>query len=435
MASYFVLFCLFFINAPLCRAQRFSFPAAKRTCERRRRRKRSRRRRIGKSRVNEGKRRWGGGQKESVKEVGRGGGGEEGRRRVWRRWGEEEVGRGRKSRRWGGGQEEMKEQEGEEESEGKGKHRGKAKEEEEERYQEELQYYADPAEEGIFGPNGGPRVTLRPPPADRAAGRSCKQPAGSSRMEPDTELQAFLDLRDQTDHNTEVRDRQDRQADRQTTTQRLSLTPSSGARRLRQSGPGVRGHRHLPYEGTADQEKQEEETQLHRHHPYAQESHGGWGDEDRNDGGDGGGGVEAPQSWDDTEGVHYEGARVDDPSYARPGRDGDDDVDGTREDWGEAGGVQNPAINGDEELPKGFLYKGENQSAVVPQVLQQIPGSLKTLPPPGGLSCSSAALPLGGAAHTQQGLHLALVPCSTFRAPRSYAPCSGGMHALFVMHR
>ncbi|KAG7256891.1 hypothetical protein CRUP_021975 [Coryphaenoides rupestris] len=71
-------------------------------------------------------------------------------------------------------------------------------------------------------------------------------------------------------------------------------------------------------------EKQEEETQLHRHHPYAQESHGGWGDEDRNDGGDGGGGVEAPQSWDDTEGVHYEGARVDDPSYARPGRDGDD---------------------------------------------------------------------------------------------------------------
>ncbi|KAG7257605.1 hypothetical protein CRUP_014654 [Coryphaenoides rupestris] len=74
---------------------------------------------------------------------------------------------------------------------------------------------------------------------------------------------------------------------------------------------------------SADQEKQEEETQLHRHHPYAQESHGGWGDEDRNDGGDGGGGVEAPQSWDDTEGVHYEGARVDDPSYARPGRDDD----------------------------------------------------------------------------------------------------------------
>ncbi|KAG7275297.1 hypothetical protein CRUP_018271 [Coryphaenoides rupestris] len=125
---------------------------------------------------------------------------------------------------------------------------------------------------------------------------------------------------------------------------RLSLTPSSGPddydSRALEYGDTVTSPTRAPQQEqpSADQEKQEEETQLHRHHPYAQESHGGWGDEDRNDGGDGGGGVEAPQSWDDTEGVHYEGARVDDPSYARPGRD--DDVDGTREDWGEAGGVQ-----------------------------------------------------------------------------------------------
>jgi len=94
---------------------------------------------------------------------------------------------------------------------------------------------SDPAEEGIFGPNvskSPPRAPLQRtelPAAPAAA-------ASSSRMEPDTELQAFLDLRDQTDHNTEVRDRQtdrqtdrpqhrgerqtDRQTDRQTTTQR-----------------------------------------------------------------------------------------------------------------------------------------------------------------------------------------------------------------------
>ncbi|KAG7255425.1 hypothetical protein CRUP_007256 [Coryphaenoides rupestris] len=119
---------------------------------------------------------------------------------------------------------------------------------------------------------------------------------------------------------------------------RLSLTPSSGPddydSRALEYGDTVTSPTRAPQQEqpSADQEKQEEETQLHRHHPYVQESHGGWGDEDRNDGGDGGGGVEAPQSWDDTEGVHYEG-----PSYARPGWDG---IDGTREDWGEAGGVQ-----------------------------------------------------------------------------------------------
>ncbi|KAG7251716.1 hypothetical protein CRUP_001013 [Coryphaenoides rupestris] len=61
---------------------------------------------------------------------------------------------------------------------------------------------SDPAEEGIFGPN----VSKSPPQAPLQRTELQAAPAaaaGSSRMEPDTELQAFLDLRDQTDHNTE----------------------------------------------------------------------------------------------------------------------------------------------------------------------------------------------------------------------------------------
>ncbi|CAL8238757.1 unnamed protein product, partial [Lota lota] len=58
------------------------------------------------------------------------------------------------------------------------------------------------AEEGVFGskpsksPSPDPMQGREPQPAPTAQ--------SSSKMESDTELQAFLDLRDQTDHNTET---------------------------------------------------------------------------------------------------------------------------------------------------------------------------------------------------------------------------------------
>ena len=74
---------------------------------------------------------------------------------------------------------------------------------------------SDPAEEGILGLK--PSKSPSPDPIQERE-PWCAPPAAScSRRESDTELQAFLDLRDQTDHNTEVRDRQ---TDRLTTTQR-----------------------------------------------------------------------------------------------------------------------------------------------------------------------------------------------------------------------
>ena len=77
---------------------------------------------------------------------------------------------------------------------------------------------SDPAaEQGVLGwkpsqsPSPDPVQGREPRPAAPPAG------AGGTRGEIDTELQAFLDMRDQTDSNTEVRDRHtDTQTDRHT---------------------------------------------------------------------------------------------------------------------------------------------------------------------------------------------------------------------------
>ena len=62
---------------------------------------------------------------------------------------------------------------------------------------------SDPAKEGVLGSQ--PSQSPSPDPFQGREPRPAPTASSCSRRESDTELQAFLDLRDQTDSNTEVR--------------------------------------------------------------------------------------------------------------------------------------------------------------------------------------------------------------------------------------